>query len=82
MRIFINKRNRRRIETDPRILKYNYRSRKGYSIKDIILEKRIACDNSIMIGYYVIHNIRDLQSCYDRYLVKISSLVQELIGVQ
>ena len=75
MRILVNERNSRRIETDSRISKYSYRLRKGYSIKDVILEKRISYENSIITGYHTIHNMIDLQAYYDRQLAEISSLV-------
>ena len=66
MRIIINERNRGRIEVNPRISKCNYRSRSGYSIKDVILEKRIVYDHSILKKNTTIYNITELQVCYDQ----------------
>ena len=65
MIIFINERNSGRIEIDPMISKYNYGSRKGYSIENAILEKRIVYNNSLLMGNHTIHNMTDLQSCYN-----------------
>ena len=42
MRILMNQRNKHKIEKDPRVAKYNYRSRPQYLIEDIILEKKIS----------------------------------------
>ena len=60
IRIFVNERNSGRIETNLRISKCDYRSRKEYSIKDVILEKRISYDNSIITGKHNVYNITDL----------------------
>ena len=65
-RITVNKRNKHNIEKYPRIAKYNYSLRPNYSIKDAILEKRLAYDNSIINENYTICNMTDLESCYNR----------------
>jgi len=41
MKILVSARNKLSIETDDRVLKFNYRSRINYSIKNTILEKRL-----------------------------------------
>ena len=82
MRILVNIRNKFKIETDYWIVKSNYRSRLDYSINDIILEKRLVFDNSMIIGEHNICNIIDLQLCYDRKRTEIGLIVQESVGVQ
>ena len=60
IKILVNKRNRFKIEEDIIVSKVNYRSKLYYSIKNIILEKRLVCDNSILLGNKIIYNITDL----------------------
>ena len=76
MRIVINERNSRSVKNNERVPKINYRSRKEYSVKDVILEKRIIYNSSIMIVTYTIHNITNLQACYYMQLVEVRSIVQ------
>ena len=78
----MNNRNKYKTEADHRIAKSNYGSRLNYLIEDAILEKRLIYNNSIVIGKYNIHNMTDLQSCYDRQLAEIGSIVEESVGVQ
>ena len=66
MRIIVNQRNEGNIESDPRISKSNYRLRLKYSIEDAILEKRLVYDNSLLSRKYIIYNMTDLESCYNR----------------
>ena len=69
-----------RIDNDNRIFKANYGSRKKYSIENIILEKWLICDMCKQDCKHTTHNITDLQACYDRQLLNICSIVQELTG--
>ena len=48
IRILINARNKLSIESDNRVLKYNYGLRVNYSIENVILEKRLWYDNSLL----------------------------------
>ena len=82
IRTLVNQRNKFQIEDNPRIAKYNYRSRLYYSIEDMLLEKRLMCNNSLLNGKRTIHNMTDLKSCYDQQLAEIGSIVQELVGVE
>jgi len=66
MRILVNNRNKYRIERDSRIAKSNYESRPRYSIDNAILEKWLIYDNSILIRKQTIHNMTDLQACYNQ----------------
>ena len=81
MRIFIGGRNDENVENDSRISKFNYGSRKSYSIDEALLEKRLMYDTSIRDGQPMIHNISDLKACYDRQLPNIGGIVQESVGV-
>ena len=60
MRILVIIRNKFRIEKDNRVSKSNYKSRPHYSIENAILEKRLVCNCSLLIGNYNIYNIIDL----------------------
>ena len=82
MRIFIGGRNDDSIERDERISKFNYGSRKAYSIEEALLEKRLMYDTSIRDSQTMIHNISDLKACYDRQLPNIGGMVQESVGVE
>ena len=77
IRILINNRNKLNIEYDERILKSNYRSRMNYSIENVILEKRLWYNNSLLGGKTTIHNMTDLKAYYDRQLPGIGSIVEE-----
>ena len=66
MRIFLNHRNSENIENDIRLSKFNYILRKYYLIKTTLLEKRLIYDSSIQNNYLTIHNITDLEACYNR----------------
>ena len=80
MRIFFLKEDKENIENDKRISKVNYRSCKNYSIKSVILEKRIIFNNSLLITKLTIYNLIDLQSYYNSQLANIRSIIEESIG--
>lgn len=81
MWIFLGQRNIGRIENDLRLSKFNYSSRKGNSIDEIILEKRLLYNVSIRDCNEMIHIITDLESCYDRQLANLVSMVEESVGI-
>ena len=65
MRIVLNQ-NKYYIKKDPRVLKSSFGSRLLYSIEIVILQKRIIYNNSKLINQVIVHNITDLEICYDR----------------
>ena len=65
MRIFLIIRNIGKIEYDKCLSKFNYGSRKTYTIEEVLLEKRLIYDNSLLSRKQTIHNMTDLQVCYD-----------------
>ena len=69
------------IEKDLSISKFNFGSRKFYSIKEAILEKRIIYKNSKWNKRPTAHVVTDLVACYDRQLANIESIVVESVGV-
>ena len=77
----MNHKNSENIENDTRLSKFNYRLRKYYLIETILLEKRLIYDLSTWNNYPIIYNVTDLEACYDRQLLIISGLMQELVGV-
>ena len=81
IRLFAVDRMSDKIEHDNRIAKANYGSRRNYSIENIILEKRLLYDISKQNGKHTIHNMTDLQACYDRQLPQVCSIVQESTGM-
>ena len=82
MRVFIGVRAEQSLEDDPRISKFNYGSRTNYSIENAILEKRLMYDLALRNGKEMMHNISDLEACYDRQLPNIGCLVEESVGVE
>ena len=66
IRIFLGSRNKKAIEGDKRILKYNYGLRQGYSIEEVILEKRLIYDISRMNKELTAYIITDLEVYCDR----------------
>ena len=82
IRILANTKNKLSIETNKRVLKYNYRLRTNYSIKNAILEKRLWYDNSLLQGKTIIHNMTDLKAYYDWQLLEVGYIVEESIGIE
>ena len=82
MRIFIGGRNDENIETDDQLSKYNYRSRRYYSINTTILEKILMYDTSVRDRKPILYNILDLKVCYDWQLLNIGYIVQESVGMK
>ena len=66
MRILIRERNDDNLELDDRLLKFNYGSRKNYSIETALLEKRLMYDLAVRDGRPMIYTISNLKACYDR----------------
>jgi len=54
------------LEKNKRISKYNFSSRKGYSINEAILEKRLLYDTSMFTRSSTVYIITNLEACYDR----------------
>jgi len=80
MRIFLDATKQELIENDSRFSTANYGSRKNFSIETALLEKRLILDHSVLETKQIIYNFTDLQSCYDRQLSKIGSIVEEAAG--
>ena len=66
MRIFLGLRYNKRLEEDTRVSKFNFRSRKGYSINKVILEKSLIYNTSMWTRKPTVHVVTNLQACYDR----------------
>ena len=80
MRIALSAPGQELIENDDRFSKVNFGSRKNYAISTALLQKRLVIDNSIMSSKCTIHAMTDLQSCYDRQLPNVGSIVKESVG--
>ena len=78
----MNTRNKQQIEEDNRILKGNYGSRSKYLIEIAILEKWLIFDLSIFNNVPHIHNMTDLEACFDRQLANVGSILEEPIGIE
>ena len=70
-----------RVETDSRVSKCNHGSRKGHSIENALLEKRLIFDLAKKTEDSCAHVTSDLEACYDRQLPNIGGIVEESIGV-
>ena len=81
MRIFVNERMAGLVETIERIPKGNCGSRKGCSIDDWILEKRLLWDCSMQNMEQIVHKFTCLESCYDRQLENACRVVEEALVV-
>ena len=75
-------RNQGKIEKDKRLSKCNYGSRKNYSIKLAVLEKRLICNHSKIKCEETAYNLTDLKAYYDRELLEIISIVEESTGIE
>ena len=56
-----------KVELDDRISKCNYGSRKGCSIENALLKKRLMINHE-KTGEVNIHAMSDLEACYDRQI--------------
>ena len=82
MRIFFSLRNDGSIETDQRISKFNFGSRKGYCTENAILEKQLLYEANLCNRFQTVHTLSDLKACYDRDLPVLGCLVEESVGVE
>ena len=80
MRIFFGIRCDGIIEKDERISKYNFGTRKGYSIENAILEKRLLIESNLFDQDQFVYTISDLEACYDRQLPNILCMAMESVG--
>ena len=79
MRIHFQAEQEELIENDSRFSSANYGSRKNYSIETALLQKRLVLDKSLIEMKPTIYNFTDLQSCYDRQLANVGSIVEESV---
>ena len=79
MRIQLNVDSKELIENNDRFSKANFGSRKNYAIETAILKKRLIYDNSLLEMKETIYNFTDLQSCYNRKLANIGSIIEESV---
>ena len=79
--IFLECRNKGSIEKDPILSKFNYRSRRFYSIDEAILEKRLIYDISRYNKQSIIHVITNLEVYYDWQLYNIGLIVKESVEI-
>ena len=80
MRMFLGSRMNERIETDDRTSKHDCGSRSGYSIKNVLLEKRLTIDHWEKSEAANFHAASDLEACYDRQFPELCGLVEESLG--
>ena len=80
MRIYLNVGDEEWIESDVHFSKANYGSRKNYSIKTAILEKRLIFDSSLLTTKLNAYTLTDLQSYYDQQLANIGGIIEESAG--
>ena len=82
IKIWVNNRNKGKIETDSRVVKSNYSSRAGYSIESVLLKKWLIYNHSKLSREITVYNMTDLEVCYNRQLANLSSIVEEIVGVE
>ena len=80
MRISLGNNGQELIENDERFSKANFGSRKNFAITTALLQKRLVMDNSLISSRHTIYIMTDLQSCYDRQLSNVGSIVEESVG--
>ena len=79
MRMSLNSDHKELIEKDEWISKANFGSRKNFSITTALLQKKLIFDNSLITIKRNIYAKTDLQSCYERQLPKVGSIVDESV---
>ena len=65
-RMYVGLKNDKNIENDSRLSKFNFGSRKWYSIESAILEKRLMYETSKYNGKKTVHELSNLKAYYDR----------------
>ena len=60
-------------------MKANYGSRKNYSIETAALEKRLVFDSSMISLENTIYAFADLKAHYDCKLLKLGSMIEEVL---
>ena len=73
-------RNQNIMEGDNRLSEFNFRSRQNYSINEVLIEKRLIYDSSMIIEEKSVYIVTDLSTYYDRQLANVSSILLELVG--
>ena len=68
-----------RVDTDKRVSKHNYVSRKGCFIENDLLEKILILDHENKKEELNVHVISDLEACHDRKILELCGLVEESI---
>ena len=81
MRICIRGRIDDQIEADDRLSKFNFDSRSNYFINVVMLEKRLIHDVAVRDRKQILYDTSDLKAHYDRQLLSIGCMVQELVSV-
>ena len=80
IRISLNSDAEELIENDDRFSESNFGSRKNYVITSAILQKRLIFGSSLVNMKHNICTLTNLQSCYDRQLPFVGSIVKESVG--
>ena len=80
MQIHLKSDKEEMIEKDQHFSKVQYGARKNFLIETALLEKQLIFDNSLIEIKPTIYALTDLQSCYDRQLPNIGSIVEEVVG--
>lgn len=81
MRIFVDLRMENVTKNQRNLSRYNFGSRKVFSIDTATLEKRLMCDYAKYSGQRMVHNLSDLEACYDRQLPRIGRIVEESLSI-
>ena len=66
--MYVGLRNDANIEQNDKLLKYNFGSRKNYSIESALLEKMLLYETSKYTSEPTVHLLSDLEACYDRQI--------------
>ena len=61
MQVFFCLRINDLIENDPRLSKYNYGSRRGYSVENAIFEKQLLLESNFFDEEHIIYTFSDLE---------------------
>ena len=79
-RLHVGLRDDKKIKNNSRLSTLNFASRKYYSIKSALLERRLPCDASKCNNKSTVYLLSDLESCYDHQMPAIEGIVEEAIG--
>ena len=79
IRMHLRGRMNERVESDKRVSKHNYGSRKGHYMENALSQKTLVFDHAKKMEELNVCTMSDLEACYDIHITESCGLVEESI---